>query len=106
MPRPKGLPKTGGRKRGSMNKATTEIRQILESRGIDIIAKLTSLGDRMEQEEFTRGASARIWLGLLDKSFPTPKSIEITNNNLFIPIQLTVKDREYLIESGQETESP
>lgn len=104
MPFKKGHKKIGGRKAGTPNKASTEIRQILEKKGIDLVEELVALANRTKLEEYTGGVAARIFLGLLDKAFPTPKSIEITNSNNFIPIVVKVDGKRY--EFDQEAHLP
>lgn len=100
----KGHKKLGGRKAGTPNKSTTEIRQILEKKGVDLVEELVALANRTKMEEYTGGVAARIFLGLLDKTFPTPKSIEITNTNNFIPIVVRVNGKQY--EFDQEAQLP
>jgi len=43
--RPKGLPKTGGRRRGTPNRATVSLREKLDARGYDPILKLVEIAE-------------------------------------------------------------
>lgn len=40
MPRPKGLPRTGGRQRGSLNKTTADIKALAQVHGSDAVNTL------------------------------------------------------------------
>jgi hypothetical protein len=43
MPRPKGLPKTGGRQKGSVNKATADVKALAQEHGVEAIGRLVSI---------------------------------------------------------------
>ena len=51
MPRPKGLPKTGGRKPGSKNRSNAEIREALVQILSNNLEKLQDCIDGMEDKE-------------------------------------------------------
>lgn len=68
MGRPKGLPKTGGRKKGSTNKATKEIKALAAKHGEEAIEGILGIA-RTAENETTRLAA---WNDLLDRGYGKP----------------------------------
>lgn len=50
MPRPKGTPRTGGRQKGTPNKATAEVKSIAREYGADVIARLAKIALHSKNE--------------------------------------------------------
>lgn len=64
MPRPKGLPKTGGKKVGSRNKATAELKEIIDSEmpATDMVRVLKSVATDVQAAPAARvGAVKELW---------------------------------------------
>ena len=66
--RPRGLSKTGGRKKGTPNKATADVRALAEKYGPKAIAELARLATKAKSEA-TRVAAIR---ELLDRAYGRP----------------------------------
>src|SRR5262245_3077543 len=60
MSRPKGTPKTGGRKPGTLNKATRELREIAREYTGEAIATLAKLMRSAESEQARVGAAKEL----------------------------------------------
>ena len=72
MSRTKGLPKSGGRKKGTPNKATKEVRALAQEYGEAAIAELARLMTQAESEA-ARVAAAR---EILDRAYgKSPQAI-------------------------------
>lgn len=69
MPRPKGLPKTGGRKPGTPNKTTAPVRELAQKHGADAIAVLAGLMNDEAQPPQCRISAA---VHLLDRGYGKP----------------------------------
>lgn len=75
MPRPAGLPKTGGRKKGSLNKATVDVKEAAQAFTVDAIETLAKIMKGDEQPAAARVAAAN---ALLDRGYGKPKqSMEV-----------------------------
>ena len=74
MPRPGGLPKTGGRKKGTPNKKTKDVMELLESMGCNPIERLVSIAEDPEVDVAVR---VRIYAELASYIFPKRKSMSI-----------------------------
>jgi len=72
MARPKGLKKSGGRKKGTPNKTTFLLEEKLEHLNFDPVVELIICFDSLES-----GQKATTILKLLDYLYPKRKSIEI-----------------------------
>jgi hypothetical protein len=73
--RPWGLPKTGGRQKGTPNKATLTVQEKLDSIGCDPIIELAKLGmNEKFPEEFRR----RCFSDLASYICPKPKPTDLT----------------------------
>lgn len=68
-----GGPKTGGRKKGTPNKATLSIERKLAEKGIDVIDEIINLLSQLDPPY-----KMRIYLNLLEYIYPKRKSIEIS----------------------------
>jgi hypothetical protein len=68
MPKLKGSPKTGGRKPGSLNKATADIKRLAQAHGEELIEKLLNLARNAENESAQIAAIKE----LLDRGFGRP----------------------------------
>lgn len=64
--RPKGLPKTGGRKKGSTNRVTADIKALAQTYGPDAIDVLAEIMKDESAPEAARIAAAR---ELIDRGF-------------------------------------
>lgn len=68
MARPAGIPKTGGRSKGTPNKRTLAFSETLSERGIDVLGEiLTAAADLSERDR------ANIYLNLLPYQYPKRK---------------------------------
>lgn len=74
MSRPKGLPKTGGRKKGTRNLKTLVLRESLARVGFDIIKELYDLYPKLDHE-----TKAKILMSFLPFLFPKPSSVHISD---------------------------
>lgn len=79
MGRPKGLPKTGGRKPGSKNKLNLGVREILEAENFDVIREMILLYQKTESEENPGYSSvaAKLLTELASYIYPKRRSIEM-----------------------------
>jgi hypothetical protein len=73
--RPWGLPKTGGRQKGTPNKATLTVQEKLDSIGCDPIIELAKLG---MNEKFTEEFRRRCFSDLASYICPKPKPADLT----------------------------
>lgn len=102
MSRPKGSAKTpgSGRKAGSLNKATTEIKQIAREQGPAAIKLLTDVMNNSKKPDALRMAAAK---ELLDRGYGRP--VQPTGSDPDEPITVVLKkfvfdDEPQGIESG------
>jgi hypothetical protein len=65
MPRPTGLKKTGGRKKGTPNKRTSDFIEALEHSQIDLVGEIAKILPGLEINK-----KADILLSLLNYAFP------------------------------------
>ena len=82
MPRPKGLPKTGGRAKGTPNKRTQSVMEKLEALGCDPIAGLAKIAMNKRQKLGVRKdvpieLRAQMFKELAQYVAPKRKAIEI-----------------------------
>ena len=75
MGRPLGLPKTGGRKKGTPNAKTKELSEKLEALSFDPIQVLASLV--MEESSLSAKERADICLELLQYTHPKRKAADV-----------------------------
>lgn len=68
MAPPKGSPKSGGRRKGSVNKATAEIREIASKYGPDAIEKLWAIAEKSDSDAAKVSAIREI----LDRAYGKP----------------------------------
>lgn len=66
MARPKGLPKTGGRQKGSLNIATADIKALARAHGADAVETLASIMSDSEVPPAARVAAAK---ELIDRGY-------------------------------------
>lgn len=95
MPKTTGAPKTGGRKKGTPNKRTQVLHEVLDELGFDVIEKLNKLLPQLKPDK-----QAGVLLDLLTYLYPKRKAIEISGEN-GAPIQiqtLTPNQRQQRIE--------
>jgi hypothetical protein len=78
MPRPKGLPKTGGRQPGSVNKKTAYARQILEEHGVDPVEQLAKA---MKDENVPLEVRVDCAKALLPYVYPRLAAVEVTGRD-------------------------
>lgn len=74
MSRPKGMPKTGGRKKGTRNLSTLVLRKSLERVGFDVVQELHDLYPKLEPE-----TQAKILMSFLPFLFPKPASVPVSD---------------------------
>lgn len=74
MPRPVGLPKTGGRKKGSRSLKTLVLRESLNRVGFDIIQELHDLYPKLDNE-----TKAKVLMSFLPFLFPKPGNVHVTD---------------------------
>ncbi len=86
MPRPQGLAKTGGRKKGSLNKRTLVRKEVTEALGVDVPQRLAELLPQLEPEK-----QADVLLELLSYIYPKRKAIEHSGPE-GMPIQIRDSD--------------
>lgn len=75
MPRPTGLPKTGGRKSGTPNKKTALLHEALEAQGLDVPGRLAKLLPQLEPEK-----QADVLLELMSYLYPKRKALQINSH--------------------------
>lgn len=73
MSRPTGLPKTGGRKRGTKNLKTLVLRESLNRVGFDIIQELHDIYPELDTQ-----MKAKVLLSFLPYLFPKPEAIHVS----------------------------
>lgn len=74
MARPKGLPKTGGRQKGTSNLKTLVLRESLNRVGFDVVHELKNLYPQLEAE-----TQAKVLLSFLPFLFPKPQTVHLAN---------------------------
>jgi hypothetical protein len=79
--RPLGLPKTGGRARGTPNRATRTVAEKLEALGCDPIEGMARIAMDENNSAETRG---RYYSELAQYVFPKRKPIEISNEESLV----------------------
>ena len=79
--RPPGLPKTGGRARGTPNRATLALKEKLASLDCDPMEELVRIARDAKTET---GTKVNIFSLLLRHTTPLPKSVDESNQNLGI----------------------
>ena len=79
MARPKGLPKTGGRARGTPNKATADVKALAQQYGPQAVGVLAQIMEDVEQPAAARVSAAK---ELIDRGYG--KAVQ--------PSELTGKD--------------
>lgn len=88
--RPSGQIKTGGRKKGALNKTTAQLIEKLDGLGIDLpkriykcvesLEELEKTGDPMFRLQLIR-AESDIYLELMQYVYPKRKAVELTDPN-------------------------
>lgn len=79
MARPKGLPKTGGRAKGTLNKATHDVRALAQEYGPSAIQTLAAIMQDVEQAAPARVAAAK---ELMDRGYgKAVQATEITGKD-------------------------
>lgn len=76
MPRAKGTPKTGGRKKGTPNKKSLELNEIFHNLDFSIPDKLVSLLPSLSPEK-----QADVCLKLMEFQYPKKKAVEVKNED-------------------------
>lgn len=71
MSRPNGIPKTGGRKKGTPNKKTQDLEDRLKNLGIDVPSQIVALLPQLHTEK-----QADILMGLMAFLYPKWKAVE------------------------------
>lgn len=94
MPKKKGDPKTGGRKKGSLNKVKKKTKEII----LDIVEGMQDqiIKDLAELEPKDRVA---VWCKLAEFIEPKPQRVDVSFNK---PTNKTIEDK--LIEMSQDNE--
>jgi len=73
MSRPVGLPKTGGRTKGTPNLKTLVLRESLSRVGFDIVNELHELYPSLDPQ-----TKAKVLLSFLPYLFPKPESVSVS----------------------------
>lgn len=74
MPRPPGLPKTGGRKKGTQNLKTLVLRESLNRVGFDVVQELHDLYPKLDIQ-----MKAKVLMAFLPYLFPKPEAVHISS---------------------------
>jgi hypothetical protein len=72
MARPPGLPKTGGRKRGSRNLKTLILRESLTRVGFDIVQEIRDIYPKLDAQ-----TKAKVLMAFLPFLFPKPSLVHL-----------------------------
>lgn len=75
MPRPPGLPKTGGRKPGTPNKKSKIISECLDAAGINLVSSIAEILPQLSVEK-----RVDVLMGLMPYVYPRKKSLESSLN--------------------------
>jgi hypothetical protein len=94
--RPVGLPKTGGRQKGTPNRATAVLRDKLAALGCDPAEELVKIA---QNSKTTDESKIQIYSTLLPYVYPKHKPIEISNEE-----SLVVNINTNLDEAGDSTD--
>lgn len=79
MSRPKGLPKTGGRQKGTPNKVTADIKEIAQSFGQEAITHLVEIARNGDAPPAARVAAVK---EILDRGYGKARQdVELTGAN-------------------------
>lgn len=97
MARAAGLPKTGGRKRGTPNKSTLGLQASLEAQGVDIVALLAETLPALSADK-----RADVLIDLMNYLYPKRKAVEVSSTNSINDPQVVV----YLPDNGRSADSP
>lgn len=87
--RPPGLPKTGGRKRGTPNRSTLLLREKLAQLNCDPIIELVNIA-RDPQTEV--GQRAHIYSSLIRYTCPLPKPVSVDDEEISDTPEITLDD--------------
>lgn len=89
--RPLGLPKSGGRSKGTRNRATLELREKLTALSCDPVVELVAIARDPKTET---GTKASIFSQLMRYTSPIPKPVDDSNQEVCIGDEsaLTVKE--------------
>ncbi|WP_374028992.1 hypothetical protein [Bdellovibrio bacteriovorus] len=87
MARSIGLPKTGGRKKGTPNKRTLAFSEVLDSHGIELLSEILSHAASISEQD-----RIGIYLGLLPYQYPKRKPTDIQAPSLNDSIDLLTKE--------------
>lgn len=72
MSRPAGLPKTGGRKKGTLNKKTVFLRDVLESKNINLLDEVLAILPELDARK-----RVDILIKLMEYVYTKPKYTEV-----------------------------
>lgn len=92
MSRPPGLPKTGGREKGTPNRRSLDLAEQLESAGLNVPSEIAKIVPQLNPSE-----SADVLLELMVFLFPKRKAIELSGE-----IATPVQERELSDEERAE----
>lgn len=76
--------KYGGRVKGTPNKATQPVLDILNAKGFNVVEELVELYHRTANENSTAGTAAKCLSELASYVYPKRKHIEITEENPYL----------------------
>jgi hypothetical protein len=80
MSRPPGIPKTGGRQKGTPNRSTTKLRECFDNAGFDVPEKIIELLPKLEAAD-----QAKVLMDLMAYLYPKRKATE-ADDGLFFSI--------------------
>lgn len=72
MARPSGLAKTGGRKKGTLNKSSLGFKEVLETNGLDLLEEIIEITASLKPRE-----KVDVYASLLPYTYPKRKPIEV-----------------------------
>jgi hypothetical protein len=75
MPRPKGIPKTGGRRKGTANKKSLFLKKALDEANFSVVTELISLLPNLRGDK-----RADILFKMLEYLYPKRRAIDLETN--------------------------
>ncbi len=76
MSRPMGIPKSGGRKKGTPNKKTVDLESALKNAGIDVVAELGKTLPVLSDD-----VKIKVLIELMSFLYPKRKAVEFSEHN-------------------------
>ena len=86
MPRPEGYKKTGGREKGTPNRKSLEIQEVLFNLGVDVVGQLVELLPELDADK-----RASVLLDLMHYIYPKRKAVEICERDFQARTQVVIR---------------